>query len=781
MKILQQFTFLLILLPGIIHPAWSAGFENPRLALVISESSFQQRWGVTQMSAHGWAAVANLAGIPYDCLFLEQFAGDVDLSRYQLLVLGQCTYVADSLYNGILSSLKGYLDKGGHLIIDGPLAINNEKAAERTHAELDELLGIEYTGFHGDADFRIKVANNRHYITRMFEQKQFITQPLVNGLNILAFKALSDTLLISTNEKQAYPFLIVRDNGVNRITLVNDFSTWAGAASFFRNNQPQVFYANQLFNVLIRAVHWSLYGDIATPFPAPCVSNANMTAIIRLDADASGNLDAQIKTINYLVDIAQESGVVPLYAWLSSQATKAGWPDLAPLGKKIEDIGGQIGTHSKYHRIDREMTEERWQAELDGSIEEIEFNTSDYEYPIGKVEFFINPGNTIHMDDYGQIAKRFSFYMTHGFEQDMPLGFGNLTWYTGANKNLVVLEDVPSPDYQWFYDSSWSYTTSQIAAYEEAVFDHIYNNIGRGVIFNEMWHDYSITSQPQKDKKRIMNTNNLPFYDAIKNKFATHSVYCPDPVDLGNKLRAMAQWNYSWSVKENQVELVLDLSDVLLDTVAHYTGGMGISMENTPLFIRSVKINGKSHYAYNDRLIILPNLLKGKNTITVELRDCPSPENHLTFISKRMPLIVKNGADLETTILTRSRAKFEYAIHEPCVLLNADEQEWNRKGDGVLRASVFSDRRVILRKLANRDFMITACNVGVVECKESNANMQLILNNKDGIKSTFCFYDIEKPSAVLFGNEKLDIVTKGDEFQVSLPKFNGKAELVIKY
>ncbi len=32
-------------------------FNNPRLGIVISKTSFQQRWGVTQMSAHGWAAV----------------------------------------------------------------------------------------------------------------------------------------------------------------------------------------------------------------------------------------------------------------------------------------------------------------------------------------------------------------------------------------------------------------------------------------------------------------------------------------------------------------------------------------------------------------------------------------------------------------------------------------------------------------------------------------------------------------------------------------------------
>ena len=71
-----------------------------------------------------------------------------------------------------------------------------------------------------------------------------------------------------------------------------------------------------------------------------------------------------------------------------------------PTGKKLEDAGGQIGTHSSFHRINREMTEKRWKEELDDAIREIEFNMSDYGYDIGKVDGFINPGNTIHMDDY---------------------------------------------------------------------------------------------------------------------------------------------------------------------------------------------------------------------------------------------------------------------------------------------------------------------------------------------------------------------------------------------
>src|SRR5574341_907172 len=539
MKLSRRYIFGGVgLMLGMSAPVWAGEFDTPRLGIVISKSSVEQHWGVAQMSAHGWAAVANLAGIPYDCLFLEELGNAEALARYDLLIFGQCAYVDETAYQRLIGIMPGYLAAGGNILVDGPLATSDERTKDRQHDGLDAILGLDYPGFKGNSEYRIKIVNNDHYITRSYAANEFATQHLVNGLNILQFKNGGEVLLASSNERQSFPFLSCRASAKNHIILVSDFSTWAGAASFFRNVQPQVFYANQLFNIMIRAVQWAVYGDIESPFPAPQVSNANITAIVRLDADGSNNLEAQIKTINYLVDLARQSGVVPVYAWVSSAATKAGWQDLAPLGKKIEDVGGEIGTHSKYHRINKEMTAERWEEELGGSIHEIEFNLADYDYPMGEVEWFINPGNTIQMKDYEEIAKRFSFYMTHGFEQDMPLGYGNLTWYTGPHRNLVVLENIPSPDYQWFNDPTWSYTTAQIAAYEEAIFDHLYERLGRGVLFNEMWHDYSITTQPQSKKDRIINESNIAFYDAMKAKFASRKIYCPTPEELGHKLRA---------------------------------------------------------------------------------------------------------------------------------------------------------------------------------------------------------------------------------------------------
>jgi hypothetical protein len=758
-----------------------AKYDSPRIAIVIDETSYQQRWGITQMTAHGWVGIANLAGIPYDCLFLYELPQHQHLARYSALVLAQCSYVAEKLYPQIKSTLKKYLDSGGHLIIDGPLAIYDESTQSRNHDDLDSLLGIEYGGFKGDSTYRIKISSTDHYITRPFELNQFITQHLVNGLNTLNFKSGQGVLLITSDEKKNNPFLSVGHIENSRILLISDFATWAGASSFFRNNQPQVFYANQLFNVLIRALQWVVYGDVKVPLPAPRVSNAKLTAIIRLDADASGNLDAQIQTINYLERIARESGVVPVYGWVSSLATKAGWQDLAPLGKKIEDTGGEIGTHSKFHHIDREMTEQRWKEELDDAIKEIEFNTADYDFPIGKVECFINPGNTIYMENYEQIASRFIFYMTHGFEQDMPVGYGNMTWFTGPYKNLVILEDTPSPDYQWFYDPTWSYTTAQITAYQEAIFDHMFDHIGHGIIYNQMWHDYSITSQPQYGKSRIMNKNNLAMYDAIKTKFATRDIYCPTPLELTNKLRAMAQWDYSWESSENKVRITIDLSPVRVDTIPYFIGGMGLNLDNTDRYIQKVTINKKEHFAFNDQLIILPDLQKGKNTIEVLLGPEHYHQPHLTYISKHMPAIEKTGDDLTVSVITRSRARLHFYCEGDYLLLNADEQENDRNGEHQSRGFINSDRKVVLRKLKNEGFTLSRCSIPLIDCRESSSALTLTLQPGETAERIILFHSEKIPKSATLNSKNIEIKKNETNYLVNMPEFKNQAELTITY
>ena len=781
MKILR-FVAVLLFLCGMTF-ASTASFTQPRLAIFLSKTSYHHAWETSQLAGHGWVGIATLAGIPYDTLFVEEMPGDQELSKYSTLVFAQTTLVDDATYSQIVLRLRAYLARNHSVMLDGPLATKDENEKERDHHALDDLLGLEYKGLLGGTEYRIRVTSNDHYVTRELEVSQFVTPVLASATNVLQPRSGGSVLLVSTDGEHSFPYLSCATLGSSRVVLVSDFGTSAGAGTFFRNDPPQVAYANELWNALIRAVQWATYGDVDVPFPAPQLSNANLTAVVRFDGDNSGDLNYQLKTLNFLTGVAQDTGVVPLYTWVSSFVKKAGWDKLAPLGKGLENLGGEIGTHSKFHEIDRKMTPDRWREELDGSIAEIEENMRAQGVPIRKIQSMINPGDTIPMEDYGEVAARFSFYMTHGLEQSVPLAFGNMTWFTGANKDFVVLENSPHPDYQWFYDPTWSYTTAQITANEEAIFDHMFHNVGRGVIFNEMWHDYSIASAPVHEgkDKRITNQNNFPFYEAMKTKFGTLPIYCPEPQELAQKLRAMAQWNYSWKASDNSIEMTLDLSSLRLNDTAESLGGMGIRVENTRQFIHSVLIDGRVHPAFDDHLLILPNLTPGKkHSITIKLGAQPTTAPHLTYLSKQMTEAAPTPTGLAFNVKAKSKARFSIAVAQPAIVLNAHWQEWD-DSNGHIKGFVRSDRRIELVQVQTSGFHLTRASAPILAVKENPGTTALRLAAPSPEPALIGLRSDQQLRRATLAGQDLKITNIGRTYEVELPPYTKESDLILYF
>ena len=781
MKILR-FVAVLLFLCGMTF-ASTASFTQPRLAIFLSKTSYHHAWETSQLAGHGWVGIATLAGIPYDTLFVEEMPGDQELSKYSTLVFAQTTLVDDATYSQIVLRLRAYLARNHSVMLDGPLATKDENEKERDHHALDDLLGLEYKGLLGGTEYRIRVTSNDHYVTRELEVSQFVTPVLASATNVLQPRSGGSVLLVSTDGEHSFPYLSCATLGSSRVVLVSDFGTSAGAGTFFRNDPPQVAYANELWNALIRAVQWATYGDVDVPFPAPQLSNANLTAVVRFDGDNSGDLNYQLKTLNFLTGVAQDTGVVPLYTWVSSFVKKAGWDKLAPLGKGLENLGGEIGTHSKFHEIDRKMTPDRWREELDGSIAEIEENMRAQGVPIRKIQSMINPGDTIPMEDYREVAARFSFYMTHGLEQSVPLAFGNMTWFTGANKDFVVLENSPHPDYQWFYDPTWSYTTAQITANEEAIFDHMFHNVGRGVIFNEMWHDYSISSAPVHEgkDKRITNQNNFPFYEAMKTKFGTLPIYCPEPQELAQKLRAMAQWNYSWKASDNSIEMTLDLSSLRRNDTAESLGGMGIRVENTRQFIHSVLIDGRVHPAFDDHLLILPNLTPGKkHSITIKLGAQPTTAPHLTYLSKQMTEAAPTPTGLAFNVKAKSKARFSIAVAQPAIVLNADWQEWD-DSNGHIKGFVRSDRRIELVQVQTSGFHLTRASAPILAVKENPGTTALRLAAPSPEPALIGLRSDQQLRRATLAGQDLKITNIGRTYEVELPPYTKESDLILNF
>jgi hypothetical protein len=387
---------------------------------------------------------------------------------------------------------------------------------------------------------------------------------------------------------------------------------------------------------------------------------------------------------------------------------------------------------------------------------------------------------------YDKLARLFRICMTHGFEQDTPIGFGNMTWHTGPEKNFVVLENTPSPDYQWFYDPEWSYTTAQIVAYEEAIADHLFNSVGHGVVYNQMWHDYGISSMPVTQRAlpagvaprppRIKNTYVLPLYEAVRAKWAALPVYCPEPEDLVNKVLALAQWDYAWQVDGPRVELTLDMSGLRKEETAQFTGGMGIRIDNTADAIQSVMIDGQPHNAFADHVVILPNLKKGIHKVAVTLGASPSHATRLTYISKRMPAVRQQADGLAVDLLAKSKARMTFHTDAPAVLVGADFQEWNRKGDHLLEAFAVSDRTVVLRKATRTGFSIVRTSARVLDFKEAPSSVALTLEGRN-TESSLRFAANRAARRVLVNGKPVPAA----ESEIPLPPAQGKVQVQVEF
>jgi hypothetical protein len=106
----------LVLLAGL--PAWSASAHKPRMAIFLSRATYAAHRHTAQMAGQGWAGVANLAGLPYDTLFVEEI-GSQDLVRYRVLVFAQCSAVEDRLAPKLTAAVERYAGSRIVLAVEG--------------------------------------------------------------------------------------------------------------------------------------------------------------------------------------------------------------------------------------------------------------------------------------------------------------------------------------------------------------------------------------------------------------------------------------------------------------------------------------------------------------------------------------------------------------------------------------------------------------------------------------------------------------------------------------
>ncbi len=207
---------------------------------------------------------------------------------------------------------------------------------------------------------------------------------------------------------------------------------------------------------------------------------------------------------------------------------------------------------------------------------------------------------------------------------------------------------------------------------------------------------------------------------------------------------------------------------------------MGIKIENTNNCIQKVNINGKDHWAFNERVVILPNLKKGMNSIQVTLGPQPNLEPRLIYISSLMPDITKKDDQLMVNVMTKSKARMKFFCKQEAILLNADEQEWNRKGDFIFSGFVISDRRLTLRPLQSSLFSLNKSTVPIVNFKISKNEIRLQLASPVQSIREITFQSSKIPTQAIFQKENLSILTDNERYKITLPEYS-EAELIVTF
>ncbi len=212
-----------------------------------------------------------------------------------------------------------------------------------------------------------------------------------------------------------------------------------------------------------------------------------------------------------------------------------------------------------------------------------------------------------------------------------------------------------------------------------------------------------------------------------------------------------------------------------------YTGSMGLRINNTVQKIQQVFIDDKAHFAFNDHTVILPNLTQSTAKIKVILGPETAKTTHLSFVSKRMPVIEKTGETLSVKLITKNRAKFTFNTGPGPVLLNADGYEWGRNGSNSLKGYVTSDRTIQLQPLKKTGLMVTSANVLISRLEEKENEILLHLSGKEGDPGQIKLVSKDEIKSAMLNDQKIEMIKDVNKYVLNVNPKSGANKLVLSF
>lgn len=627
---------------------------SPHVAIVQCQDTYDWSFDDVQSSSQGLVGLAGLAGVPYETLLLEELVAEVD-PPYTSVWFSFCPVLDDVSFAALEGFLIDHVAAGRHVFLDGPIGIFYPDpqgmfgVSYRGMSSLAETIKVTDGGWYPIAGYTVTAGSSEHPIaTRAgMDAGAQLSQGLIDGTETVDLASLVDpdgSILLeitSPEDPLAYPMLVATstDSG-SRIVGIGAYGNYVGPASPFHNEEPKGFYDNQVLPYLLHALDWLEYGD--EPVVGLQLSHAPMTAVGRLDGDWSNDVPATDGTFLYLLELAESTGLASVYGVVSEFVPDGGW-ELFQLGAmQLEALGGKVGSHSATHNntMSDSLQAGDWDFEIAGSLATIRSQVSAGGFSPA-VNAFINPGDTIRAEDYPRFFADIDLYMSHGYETSVPYSSGVIGFGLPAGVDPVAtVNNSPAPDYQWLYLEEWVYPVAQAAEYQAQLLDYYQSTVGRGVLYNQMWHDYAIGANlapvnfPETDSV-------LPLFDVNGEHFATNPVYMPSIDELIAKLHIAKLARHTTTRTGDSVTVELDYSAVPAD-YRQYAAGMGIRITRAGGTIAAARIDGTDHPAFTGNTIILPP--PGGATQTVVADIGPAPEHpYLTFTSKPITSVSRNA------------------------------------------------------------------------------------------------------------------------------------------
>jgi len=632
------------------------GNYSPKVAIVICKDSYtynEEYRQQTEMSSMAFVGLAGLVGVPYETKTLSELIGSQP-TAYSNIWMSYCPVLGDANHTAIKSYLNSYRNAGGSIIIDGHFGFfdleGNDRGVDRTLRSL----GLDYFGFINPATFSgpatVKVANITHPIIENadVELNAPISSVITGGIHsIHNLDPLGKTLLNFGGDTEVGAFLTVIETTptAGAVVGLSSFASFSGLASpVIGSDADYTVSSSKVMSVLVETALWSLNGGKNGVTAGLQISHGDLTMIARLDGDQSDLNTPTTTTLDYLSEVTEGHGLNTLYAVTTNfNNHDAQWDTIRKYASGIQRDGGVIGSHSASHpfNMSLEMQDSAdWARETTESISTVftELGTVGKAPPL---KLFINPGGGIKLVHFDYAAKASDLFLTQNYELSVPYATGVMQWSLAdsATTAVPVVYTSPVPDFRSLYLGQRN--AADVVNAQKEILNYYRDDIGRGVIYNHMWHDYTI-QEAFNDKPEF-----LPLFEEHMSFIDSNNVYLPAGKELQGKMwiANSATFNSSHNSLLNKVTVNVDLSSVAAE---HRTSlvGMGLKINNGNQAIASVQINGDDHFGFNSDTVILPKIESTTTSLQLQIALGEPLVSHVTFVSKSMSNITRSGSQI---------------------------------------------------------------------------------------------------------------------------------------